>query len=70
MPAAFFGHDGVRREMRAQPLDDQLLGGAVGFRHQVVLAFQLEADVLLEDTSRAAHRLRGRSPRWSLDKKA
>ena len=48
VPAALFGHDGVRGEMRVQPLDHQLLGGAVGLGHQIELAFQLEADVALE----------------------
>src|ERR1700680_1474521 len=29
--AAFLGNDGVRREMGTQPIDNELLGGAVGF---------------------------------------
>ena len=45
--AAFLGHDGVRGEVALQALDDQPLAGAVGFGHQVVLALELEAVIVL-----------------------
>ena len=47
MTATLFRHNGVRRKMRPQALHDQLLGGAVRFRHQVEFAFKLERDVAL-----------------------
>ena len=63
-PAAFFGDDGVRGKVRAQPLHHQRLGRAVGFGDQVEFAFQLEADVALEIMPcSSALRLRGRFPR-------
>ncbi len=34
--------------MRAQPLDDQPLGSAVRFGHQIVLALQFKPDAPLE----------------------
>jgi hypothetical protein len=48
--AAFLRHDGMRGEMRQQALHHQLFGGAVGFRHQVELALELEAHAALEVT--------------------
>ncbi len=45
--AAFFGDDGVRGEVFLQALDDEQLTGAVGFRHQIVFALELEAVVVL-----------------------
>jgi len=49
--AAFLGDDGVAGEMRTEPLNDQLLRGAVGFGHQIVFAFQFESDPPLEQCS-------------------
>src|SRR3974390_1929763 len=43
--------DGVAREMRAQPLDDELLGGAVGLRHEIEFALDLERHAPLEVVS-------------------
>ena len=42
MAAAFLRHDAMRGEVRAQTLDYQALGGAVGFGYEVEIAFQLE----------------------------
>ena len=42
VPAAFFGHDGVRGEVRPQPLHHQFFRGAVGFRHQVELSLEFD----------------------------
>ena len=48
MAAALFRHDAVRGKVRAQPLHHQLLGGAVGLRHQVEIALEFEGDAALE----------------------
>ena len=44
MAAAFFGHDGMRREVLLQVLDDELFAGAIGFGDEIKIAFELEAD--------------------------
>ncbi len=40
--AALFRHNPVRREVGAEPFDDELFRRAVGFRDQVELAFALK----------------------------
>ena len=42
LPAAFFGHDGVRGKVAAEPVHDQPLAGAVGLRHQIIGALEIE----------------------------
>ena len=48
MPAAFFGHDCVRRKMGAEPFYHEPFGRAVGLGHQVELTLQFESDAALE----------------------
>ena len=47
----------VGGEVRAQALHHQLLGGAVGFRHQVEFALQFEGDAALEVVRQQGARL-------------
>src|SRR5579871_6502680 len=42
LPAALLRHDRVSRKVPAQTLDDQPFAGAIGFRHQVISAFEIE----------------------------
>ncbi len=56
--AALLGHDGVRGEVRPQPLDHEPVAGKIGFGYQVELALQAEADPPFE----VAHRQGGGFP--------
>ena len=48
MAATLFGDDAVAGKVAAQALDDEALGGAVGFGDQVEITLQLEGDSLFE----------------------
>jgi hypothetical protein len=45
--AAFLGHDAMRREVRAEALDDEFFRGAISFGDQVELALAFEGDAAL-----------------------
>ena len=63
MPSAFFRDDRVRREMAAQALDDQPFARAIGFRDQIVVAFELKSDAAGVIVSRSMRPLRARCRR-------
>lgn len=61
MAATLFGDDTVGGEVGPQPFDDELLGRAVGFGDQVVLALQLKGDPAFEELRQQRSRLAGDS---------